>query len=386
MYVTDAWSGVFKSIDGGITWAAANGSGSSAISVRAGLSSDGIPIFSLTVDPHDPDTVWVGTKDQRGIFKSTDAAKTWQKKDQGAAPISNGLTFRGFTVDPRKGHSDTVYAAGELSSYAWTQPSQILTGMAFDMTKGVVYRTDNGGNSWTEIWRGNNLARYVWIDPGNVSTIYVSTGIFDREAANTDVAKNDPGGVGILKSIDGGKTWDELNQSNGLGNLYVGSLFMHPNDANILLAGTGCNSWLDNAGVYLTKNGGKTWQQTLKAQSAEAITAVEFSTSAPKSAYAGSNRAIYRGEDTGQTWTQMTPGQWAWGPPGIRAGWPIDLQVDPQNPDRLFANNYGGGNYLSVDGGKSWVAASQGYTGAQMRDLAATQDQGGRVWTAGRIV
>jgi photosystem II stability/assembly factor-like uncharacterized protein len=58
----------------------------------------------------------------------------------------------------------------------------------------------------------------------------------------------------------------------------------------------------------------------------------------------------------------------------VEAGFPIDIQVDPHDPDRLFANNYGGGNFLSEDGGKTWVVASLGYTGAQVRAIDIAPD------------
>jgi len=80
----------------------------------------------------------------------------------------------------------------------------------------------------------------------------------------------------------------------------------------------------------------------------------------------------------------MSTGDHGWGPPGVRAGFPIDLQVDPRDPKRIFANNYGGGNFLSTDGGRSWIAASQGYTGAQARDIAVDPDNPSTVFAAAR--
>jgi hypothetical protein len=70
----------------------------------------------------------------------------------------------------------------------------------------------------------------MWINPQNPDILYVSTGIFDRGAVGEgDLATDvDPfGGLGILKSTDGGKTWGELGKENGLDFLYIGSLFMH---------------------------------------------------------------------------------------------------------------------------------------------------------------
>ncbi|MHC4703596.1 MAG: WD40/YVTN/BNR-like repeat-containing protein, partial [Planctomycetota bacterium] len=67
-----------------------------------------------------------------------------------------------------------------------------------------------------------------------------------------------------------------------------------------------------------------------------------------------------------------------------RAGFPIDLQVDPRDPNRLFANNYGGGNFLSEDGGQTWTVASTGYTGAQVRAIAVDPTGPARVFAAAR--
>lgn len=370
MYVTDAWAGVFISDNGGQTWYPSN----QGITTRTGESGDSIPVFCLTIDPHNYDTIWIGTQNVRGIFKSTDGGRTWVETDKGVVE-HEGITFRGITIDPRS--SDIVYAAAELASFAWSGREQ--QGREFDKTKGVVYKTVNGGENWTPIWRGNNLARYIWIDSRNPDVLYISTGIFDREAANSDSILNKPGGEGVLRSIDGGQTWYSVN--SGLRNLYIGTLFMHPENSNILLAGTGNNAYPEGGGVYLTTNGGTSWQEVV---SNENINAVEFSLADRDIAYAGSAGAIYRSADGGQTWRKVSVGSEGWGPPGIRAGFPIDFQVDPRNTNRLFANNYGGGNFLSEDGGCTWTIASTGYTGAQVRDIAVDPSNSAVIYAAAR--
>ncbi len=331
-------------------------------------------MFCLTIDPQNYDTIWVGTQGQRGFFKSTDGGETWQKKDRGV--IERGLTTRGFGVDPH--NSNIVYAAGEISSWEWAGEQR--TGREFDLTKGVVYKTTDGGQNWKRIWLGNNLARYVWIDPRDTNTLYVSTGIFDREAANSDVPKGIQGGVGVLKSTDGGGTWQQIN--NGISNLYVGSLFMHPLNPDILLAGAG-NAWgSPGAGVYLTTDGGRNWKQTLSVDLM--IEAVEFSTSNPQVAYAGGFLGVYRSEDGGLTWKSVAGQDQGWGSPGVMAGHPFDFQVDPRDPNRVFSNQYSGGNFLSLDGGRTWEPASKGYTGAAIRDMVVDPAQPGRVVVAAR--
>ena len=230
--------------------------------------------------------------------------------------------------------------------------------------KGVVYKTTDGGENWTAIWRGDNLARYIWIDPRDSNVLYVSTGIFDREAANSDATRNIPGGVGVLKSKDGGRTWRVLNEANGLKNLYVGSLFMHPTNPDILLAGTGNGSWPSEQGTYLSTDGGETWKRVQpdggpeqrRTDGSSRIRGRPIRTSPMPSV-----PAFYRSEDGGRTWRRMArPEDNVWGVPGASAGMPMDLQVDPRNADRVFINSYTGGNFLTEDGGKTFRTRQPG--------------------------
>jgi photosystem II stability/assembly factor-like uncharacterized protein len=183
----------------------------------------------------------------------------------------------------------------------------------------------------------------------------------------------------VLKSTDGGRTWNRINR--GIENLYVGSLFMHPENSEVLLAGAGNNAYPAGSGVYLTENGGRSWRKVL---TAEVITSVEFGTGDPDVAYAGGSNAMYRSDDAGRSWRRVTPDEHSWGPPGIMAGFPIDFAVDPRDSDRIMVNNYGGGNFVSSDGGRTWKAASSGYTGAQMRDIAVVPGDPSHVYAVGR--
>ena len=158
LFVTDAWAGVFVSRDGGANW----GPSSGGITTRTGPSNDAIPVFCLTIDPHDSDIIWAGTQYLRGIFRSDDGGISWNEWDNGVEE-TEGITFRGFTVDPRS--SDIVYAAAEVSSWQWSADHQPHNGREFDLTEGVVYKTVDRGRNWTAVWRGKNLARYIWIDP-----------------------------------------------------------------------------------------------------------------------------------------------------------------------------------------------------------------------------
>jgi len=361
MFVTDNPSGVNKSYDGGNTWVARN----KGILNRAGWSGDGIPNFSLTIDPNNPDIVWAGMQSARGIYKSTDGGETWTKKDNGITEW-NEITVRNFGIDPN--NSDIVFAGCEISTG--------ILGREFDRTKGKIYKTEDGGENWRCVWEGNNLVRFVLVDPTNSNIVFASTGIFDREAIEEF-------GVGILKSTDGGETWHQIN--NGLGNLFIGFLEMHPTNPQILFAAAGNYAMSQiglKGGIYRTKDGGQHWEEVL---SNDEFTVVTFSPSNPNIVYAGSGLAFYRSEDGGDTWLIFNkPEEFCFGAPGIRAGVPISAVVDPDDPMTIFVNNYGGGVFKSTDGARTWVDCSKGYTGAELHDISIDPQNPSTVYTIGR--
>jgi len=359
MFVTDNPSGVNKSYDGGTTWVQKN----EGITARAGTSGDGVPIFCLTIDPNNPDIVWVGTQSMRGVYKSEDGGETWAKKDNGIAEW-NEITFRNFGVHPQ--NSDIVFAGAEITTG--------IMGKEFDKAKGKIYKTEDGGESWRCAWEGDSLARFVLFDSTNPDIIYASTGIFDREAYNGV-------GVGVLKSTDGGETWRQIN--NGLSNLFVGFLEIHPDDTQTLFAGAGNNVHLSNSGVYKTTNGGESWTQVLRSD--QAITVVTISPSNPKVVYAGGAFAFYRSEDGGKSWQKFwKKEEYCYGPPGVRAGFPISAIVDPDDPMAIFVNNYSGGVFKSVDGAETWIDCSAGYTGADLHNVVVASYNPDVVYTIGR--
>jgi photosystem II stability/assembly factor-like uncharacterized protein len=385
MYVTDAWAGAFKSVDGGANWFPIN----KGIVARVGPSNDGIPVFSLTIDPNNPDTLWAGAQFGGGVFRSDDAGETWYSMSNGIQ--ERALTIRGFTVQP--GNSDVVYLGGEISSWEWNQ--EPLPGLGLDMVKGVVYKTTNGGQHWERIWYGDNLTRYIWIHPDDPNLLYVSTGIFDREAANSNPESIDPGGVGILRSRDGGQTWEVLGEANGIRSdeLYFGSLSMHPRNPEILIGAAGNDPYMWALGreigaVYRTQDGGNSWERVLHLPNASAV---EICDGDPNVVYAASVSGFFLSRDGGSTWHRQggsgdlgQTGSDLWGSPDEIAGFPIDMQCDPRDPMRIFVNNYGGGNFVSEDGGEHWVNASKGYTGALMHQVVVSQGNSALVLASAR--
>ena len=83
--------------------------------------------------------------------------QTWSDITASLGIAEAEFVFRGFAVVP--GDSRKVFAAGEL-------PLNIQ-GREFGKVKGRIYYTENGGTSWTKIWEGQDLTRYVIVHPAD---------------------------------------------------------------------------------------------------------------------------------------------------------------------------------------------------------------------------
>jgi photosystem II stability/assembly factor-like uncharacterized protein len=190
-YAGAASGGIWKTTDGGLHWAPI---------------FDSMPVSAigaLAVAPSDPNVVWAGTGESSirsnvslgwGIFKSTDAGKTW---------VRSGLDSTGrigrIVIHPA--NPDVVYAAAVGRSYG---PQQ---------QRGV-YRTSDGGKSWERVlFVDENTGAYaIAMDPTNPRILYASTWQF---VIHTWGRKSGGAGSGIWKSVDGGTTWKRLT-GNGL--------------------------------------------------------------------------------------------------------------------------------------------------------------------------
>src|ERR1051325_11466938 len=261
-------------------------------------------------------------------------------------------------------NSNLVIASGELSTG--------VQGLQFEKVKGVLYRTTNGGDSWTKIFEGDSLARWLCIGEDDPNEMELFTGIFDREAFNTT-------GLGVLATTNGGLNWNPIN-TGITGSLFVGGMAMRPSAPGMVIIGTGNYTENQNGlygGVFRTTNE-LNWEMVLGPQDTNSpgspdnvFTAAAFAPSAPNVVYVANAIAFYRSTNSGTTWTRHSGLDGVpYGPPGVRSGVPIEITVDRDDPNVVFVNNYGGGVFKSIDGAQTWQVLGRGYTGADVHKVA----------------
>ncbi len=156
---------------------------------------------------------------------------------------------------------------------------------------GGLWKSTNAGSTWSTNTDQLSVigCSDIAINPTNTLIMYMATG--DGDAG-------DSYSIGVMKSIDGGLTWNTTGLSWAVtqGRL-ISKLLMHPTDPSILLAAT-------SAGIYRTTNSGATWTLV---QSTNRFYDMEFKPGDPNTVYA-SGTVIYKSTNNGVNWTQVTSG------------------------------------------------------------------------------
>jgi len=190
MYVVTASGGLWKTENEGTTW--------NPVFEQAASTSFG----DVAIAPSDPNIIWVGTGEANifrssqagcGVFKSTDAGKTWQHMG-----LTDTYTIPRIIIHPN--NPDVVYVAA--SGHEWT----------FNNERGV-YKTTDGGKTWQKVLFVNEQTGAIdlVIDPTDTETLYAATWQRVRLKWNDPRNRADYTGSGIHKTTDGGKTWKQVN-------------------------------------------------------------------------------------------------------------------------------------------------------------------------------
>lgn len=285
IWVGAASGGVWKSTDGGTTY-------------RPKFDKQPVQsIGAIALNPNDQNDIWVGTGEAwtrnsvsigDGVYRSTDGGESWKHV---GLPQSERIVK--LSVDPRNGETALACVTGKL----WS-----------DSAERGVYRTTDGGKTWSQVLKGGNLSTGcggMSVDAKNPDVVYASLWDFRRKGwtfRSGGEGPDAPSGSGLYRSADGGRTWKEVT-GGGLPAKPYGriAVAVAPSDSKV---------------VYAFVEGVKS--------------------------------ALYRSADGGGTWERRDDSQMmVW-----RPFYFANLIVDPNNPDRLFKTNLS--LIQSTDGGKTF--------------------------------
>ncbi len=233
-------SGMYKSIDAGKTWA------------PIGLT-DSQQIARILIRPDNPDVAYVaalghpyGPNAERGVFRTTDGGKTWQKVLGRAAPRGPRPEARGLQWDSDTGAVDLAFEPGNPSViYAALWQTRRTPWSIYPPSNGPgsgLFKSTDGGDHWTEL-RGSGLPE----NPGRIG-IAVAPSRPQRVYAIVDATEG-----GMYRSDDGGATWtlessDLRVWSRGW---YFGGVTVEPKNADIVYS--------INVNLYQSTDAGKTF-------------------------------------------------------------------------------------------------------------------------------
>ena len=232
-YVAVASGGVWKTSNWGVDYKP----------IFDGQSS--YSIGCVTIDPNNTNIVWVGTgenNNQRsvaygdGVYKSVDAGASW--KNMG---LKNSEHIGNILVHPE--NSDVVY----VSAYGplWSKGGD----------RGI-YKTEDGGNTWNNILNIDEHTGFneIHMDPRNPDVLYAAS--HQRRRHVYTYVGGGPGS-GLHKSVDGGKSWIEINK--GLPSVEIGRIGMDISDANPEIIYAIVEAAERKGGFYKSTNRGETW-------------------------------------------------------------------------------------------------------------------------------
>lgn len=294
-------------------------------------------IGDIAIAPSNPNVIYVGSGEglQRpdlstgdGIYKSTDAGKTWTHLG-----LTNAQQIGAIIVDPRDPNRVFVAALGHPYG-----PNE---------ERGV-YRSTDGGQTWRKVlYKDENTgAIQVAFDPANSQIVYADLWAARQAPWEIGSSFNGPGS-GLYKSTDGGATWHELRTglptiAEGLGRIGFG---IAPSNPRRLYATVDART---HPGVYRSDDAGESWtlmntEERVWGRPSD-FAEVKVDPRNPDVVYVA-NTSTYRSTDGAKTFTAIK------GAPGgddYHRIW-----INPDNPQIILIAADQGAT-LTVNGGETW--------------------------------
>ncbi len=322
-YMGTTGGGLWKTDDLGITWR----------NISDGFFKTG-SVGAVAVSESDPNVVYAGmgehavrgvkTHHGDGVYKSTDAGKTWVKLGLDATQHISRIAIH--PKDP-----NIVYVAAQGALYSHTPE------------RGV-YKSTDGGATWKKILFVDDKTGCVELalDMNNPRVLYAALNEYGRLPWKVI---SGGAGSGLYKSVDEGATWKKIHAGlpKELGKMGVSVSRANSDKVYLLLES---DSEKELGGLFVSNNGGENWSRVSDdhrlIQRAWYYIEVFADPQNENTVYVLSAPAL-RSEDGGKTWSEIS---------GTHGDF-HDLWINPHNPKNMVIANDGGAA-VSVNYGKTW--------------------------------
>jgi photosystem II stability/assembly factor-like uncharacterized protein len=368
--------GLYATTDGGARWSA----------TPVDPASPTAPCAALSIDPFNAEQMYAGLTGL-GLYRSVDGGSTWHRCELGVPPekvreaeilgiaispvdpnlIVAALSQIGVVKSTDRGTSWTMLtrelaASGTVPTTIILHPRQ-KDALCFGTRAGDVYRTINGGATWSPTRQGTDETPVGSLTPlpaeperllatcgsglmesGDFGATWkeITTGLpripsslvatHTRDALKMFVYGQ---GTGVQRSLDGGRSWQAADR--GLGGSTVSRLAIRPRTGE-LYAVTG-------TAIHLFNRASSSWISAGSGLHGAAVSSIAFDTEPDSLVYAGTRTGIFRSADGGASWTPMPR---TFGPYPVQF---FDAHLSIRT--RMFAAT-SAGLYVSTDRGISW--------------------------------
>lgn len=341
-YMGTTGGGVWKTTDAGQRW----------VNISDGFFKTG-SVGAVSVSESNPNVVYVGMGEHAprgvmtsygdGVYKSTDAGKTWQHM---------GLE--------ETRHIARIIIHPENPDLIWVAAQGALHGPNSD--RGI-YKSTDGGKHWRKVLYVNNLTgcNDLSIDYSNPDVLYAS--MWEHMRTPWKVISGGKGS-GMYKSTDGGETWNKIHEGlpEEKGKMAISVSRANP---DLLYSVIESDSQAEKGGLFVSRNAGKSWSKVSGdhrlIQRAWYYIEVEADPNDENTVYVMS-AATYRSIDGGKNWERIRSNH----------GDYHDLWINPNNSKNLLITDDGGAE-ISFNGGKTWSTQTNMPT-AQMYRVAVDNE------------
>jgi photosystem II stability/assembly factor-like uncharacterized protein len=268
--------GVYRSTDGGASFK------------RANFPDKNVQIWSFMVDPQNPKRM-LGGGSPVSVYRSEDAGESWKRMPDLRMPERAKMPFacRVMRFAPHPKKPNEIYAVLEVSG---------------------VMRSTDGGESWSDC--SEHLVKLSEQEPRLRSKLVSDTeaeGMLDGHAICTSAA--DPDGViiavrmGLFRSKDQGKTWDDLRVDRFSPFTYGRDVRVSPQEPGTLYACLSVAASSKDGALYRSQDIGKTWQRFDKVKPHGTLMSVSLHPADAKQVYIAARYGeVFGTQDGGETW------------------------------------------------------------------------------------